>query len=172
MRSVIRSTQPRLPARSRSSRAATRDCRPRRPSSARVPTSSTTSPNTSEADGRHRFAARRHADQPRRLGARQRSAARRQGASRRRACPALPQKGSVDLGTFTHVAALQDQSRFPRPARSAPGLRDTTIRRYLQPINPRRHDARQSDRRRHRDGQRRRRRHGDAASSTSWPAPR
>lgn len=45
------------------------------------------------------------------------------------------QKGSVDLGTFTQTQRYKGVS-IPAASVFRPGLRDTTVRRYLQPINP------------------------------------
>ena len=45
------------------------------------------------------------------------------------------QKGSVDLGTFTQTQRYKGVS-IPAGGVFRPGLRDTTVRRYLQPISP------------------------------------
>jgi hypothetical protein len=45
------------------------------------------------------------------------------------------QKGSVDLGTFSQTARYKTVS-IPGGGVFRPNLRDTTVRRYLQPINP------------------------------------
>jgi hypothetical protein len=45
------------------------------------------------------------------------------------------QKGSVDLGTFTQTLRYRSVS-IPAAGAFRSGLRDTTVRRYLQPVNP------------------------------------
>jgi len=45
------------------------------------------------------------------------------------------QKGSVDLGTFTQTPRYKGVT-IPASGVFRPGLRDTTVRRYLQPVNP------------------------------------
>src|ERR1043166_3890180 len=45
------------------------------------------------------------------------------------------QSGSVDLGTFNQTVRYKGIG-IPISGTFRPGLRDTTIRRYLQPVNP------------------------------------
>src|SRR4029079_9469652 len=45
------------------------------------------------------------------------------------------QKGSVDLGTFTQTPRYKGVT-IPASGVFRPGLRDSTVRRYLQPVNP------------------------------------
>ncbi|HVX41528.1 MAG TPA: hypothetical protein VHB25_18360 [Gemmatimonadaceae bacterium] len=47
----------------------------------------------------------------------------------------VTEKGSIDLGTFTQTLRY-GQIDIPDKANFRPGLRDTVIRRYLQPLNP------------------------------------
>ncbi|MGH7616732.1 MAG: hypothetical protein ACREPM_05835 [Gemmatimonadaceae bacterium] len=47
----------------------------------------------------------------------------------------VTEKGSVDLGTFTQTPRYKTVS-IPASGQFRPGLRDTTVRRYIQPINP------------------------------------
>lgn len=47
----------------------------------------------------------------------------------------VTEKGSVDLGTYTQTPRYKLVT-IPAPGSFRPGLRDTVIRRYLQPINP------------------------------------
>jgi len=47
----------------------------------------------------------------------------------------LSEKGSVDLGTLTTTARYKAVG-IPASGTFRPGLKDTTIRRYLQPVNP------------------------------------
>jgi hypothetical protein len=46
----------------------------------------------------------------------------------------VTEKGSVDLGTFQQIPRYKAQT-IPAAGKFRPGLRDTTIRRYIQPLN-------------------------------------
>ena len=116
------------------------DCRPRRRDSAwrRTATRVRRRPARTPAATARRSSidspTRRHVDQRRRLGVRARSTCTQQGSEVR------DDAGRDGQGQrrSRHVPPTPRYrlSAFPARARSAPGLQDTTVRRYLQPMNP------------------------------------
>ena len=169
MRSVLRTFGRARGGRSRSSRVATRDAhRDAIPSGG---TSIVESASTVQADRRsHRFAARRHADQRRRLGARHRSACTTPRRSSSDASPAL-RKRAASISARSASRRATSRSRFRRTGAFRPVFATpTSAATSSRSTPPTRRSivcaSSSSPPTRRRGG------HRVAASSTWWPVPR